>query len=98
MGYVYILKADKFIKFGKTSKSIKDRVKILQTGNPYNIRVIGFYKGDDYSDIERMLHNVFKDENHTAFGEWYVIDKIELHLNFLETEFDFIIDYEMFKK
>lgn len=61
-GFVYILRDDhckKCVKIGKTSGSLENRLRQLQTGNPW-IREYVTLETSRYDDVERFLHNVIK--------------------------------------
>ena len=55
------------IKIGQTSNGIEERVKQLQTGCPYELRVLWAYRGSDYSESD--LHEIFSHER--ISGEWF---------------------------
>jgi len=56
-------------KIGFTKGSIHTRIKSLQTGCPYEIKVVNTYVSDFGLIIERTLHNIFLDKK--TFGEWF---------------------------
>lgn len=47
-------------KIGITTKSVEQRIKQLQTGNPHTISVLRQYKTQNYRKVEKMLHRRFK--------------------------------------
>lgn len=80
---VYLLKItndDKTLyKIGYTSVSIPKRIKELQTGCPYEIKLVDSYRSDYGRKIEKTLHNLYS-HKHT-WGEWFELDSCD--------EFDF---------
>ena len=73
---LYILQSYKTgaIKIG-ISKDVKRRVKSLQTGSPYKLKVILILK--NRADLEKPLHNKLK-KYKTKFGsgEWFSFDSL----------------------
>ena len=73
LGYIYYITSvepDYPVKIGYSStiRGVSDRVKTLQTGNPYNLYTIGWKRGA-YSD-ERDEHERW---NHLRLrGEWFM--------------------------
>lgn len=55
------------IKIGQTNNNIKERISQLQTGCPYELKLLWLYKGDRFTESE--IHEKFKHEN--IRGEWY---------------------------
>jgi len=82
---VYLLRIvndDKSLyKIGFTSESVYDRIRNIQTGCPYEIRLIDTYKSEYSRKIERTLHNMFSHKQ--TFGEWFELDCID-EFNFKE--------------
>jgi hypothetical protein len=70
-GFVYFIAiGDPYIthvKIGFTSKHPASRLKGLQTGCPFKMRLLGFIFGTE--DMERELHDVLKIDR--AEGEWF---------------------------
>lgn len=66
--YVYFLKADKFIKIGKSSGSPHSRINSLQTGCPFPIMLIAFIEGG--LEKESELHKKF--DQYRVHGEWFL--------------------------
>jgi len=73
-GCVYCVECEGFYKFGKTSKSMKNRASSMQTGNPFEIKILWVKRTNDANKYERMLHQQLKD-NHVR-GEWYAIPRV----------------------
>lgn len=66
---VYIVRAlgTDFYKIGYTASSPKVRMQALQTGCPYELKLVAWFAGDE-SD-EAYLHRLFGD--HRVRGEWF---------------------------
>jgi len=78
--YVYLLKAGQYYKIGITSATIEERIRQLQTGNPYKITYVAY--GDVKSqkkaqEIENYLHLDYK--RHRLQGEWFSIPHSEIN-------------------
>ena len=69
-GFVYLLcDGDKF-KIGMTTKKdIQERIKELQTGNPYEIWLRSYYETDNPYKIEKMMHTRYASSN--VKNEWF---------------------------
>lgn len=57
-----------FIKVGRSSR-VKKRLSDLQTGNPYDLLLMGWIESPDDPRLERELHMRFKDLRHRR--EWF---------------------------
>lgn len=62
------------IKIG-VAKDITRRRRALQTGNPLELRLLGWIVSDDDFGLERELHQWF--EHQRARGEWFDIEPVE---------------------
>jgi len=71
--FVYLMRAEGFIKIGVTSRSLRIRASEVQTGCPLPIEDIGFYtfttKQEAY-DMEAKLHSEFS--QYSSHGEWII--------------------------
>jgi len=68
---VYIFQCETFVKVG-ISSDVKKRVKALQPGNPFPIRILRTSRTRSRIKallIERTVHNILSDDHH--FGEWF---------------------------
>lgn len=76
-GIVYILKAGDVFKIGVTSGSLSNRIKELQTGNPYKIVVYEHSDEiEDYYKLESKLHEMF---SHCKLnGEWFRLNNEDI--------------------
>lgn len=66
-------------KIGSTRKSVPKRIESLQTGCPFEIKLVSYHESEFGQLIERSLHNRF--DYKKTFGEWFQLD--------LEEEFNF---------
>ena len=75
MEKVYLINADTTDKYkiGYT-KDVKSRIKSLQTGCPYKLKLIKEVLGD--SEQEKVFHKTWK--SHRKRGEWFEFKKEEL--------------------
>ena len=92
-GFVYIIKAGNYYKIGKTKKSIKNRIKILQTGCPYKMVLVAAYYGNDYSKIEKELHTICSKFGTNIHLEWFRLNDIIDFFKTIEIDYEFGIDY-----
>ncbi len=73
MGNLYVIHAagTSQYKIGITSRSVADRLKALQTGNPVKLEVVRSYHFTDAARVERELHKrlaLFRSN-----GEWFAL-------------------------
>ena len=77
---VYAVRVQEFIKIGFTGRGTDQRMKEMQTGNPYVLELIGCADGS--MEAETAIHRLLKPYN--VRGEWFtdhpdvldVVDKI----------------------
>ena len=77
-GYLYALSAEgqPYIKIGSTSGSPLKRLKTLQTGQPYPLRLCAIAPIEtDVRLIEKYVHAFLKEKRH--YGEWFALDAID---------------------
>lgn len=67
-GYVYLITDEKYVKIG-VAKSVENRIKTLQTGNPKQLRLIKTIHTYNPYKLETDLHNLF--ENKRVNNEWF---------------------------
>jgi hypothetical protein len=67
--FLYFLECGEFVKIG-TTKDIKYRLKELQCGNPYDVRIICFFANKTFRD-EFYIHAKLKEYRHC--GEWFAL-------------------------
>ena len=83
---VYLLKIDtpdsRLYKIGSTRGSINKRIRELQTGCPYEIKLVEKHDSLYGQTIERTLHNLYV--YCKTFGEWFALD-LTFESSFLET-------------
>jgi len=77
MGFVYLIGEidnNGRYKIGSTrGKSVKNRLKQLQTGNSSELYVKEAYETENPFKVEKMLHNHFKTSN--LNGEWFELSE-----------------------
>jgi hypothetical protein len=76
---VYLLKIDtpdkRLYKIGSTRNSISKRIQGLQTGCPFEIKLVDYYESKYGQLVERSLHNRFSYKQ--THGEWFELDLTE---------------------
>jgi hypothetical protein len=72
-GRVYVIGCQVGCKIGWTSKDPRDRVRALQTGNPYPIHLAGSVPGG--LDMEAAAHERFDD--YRMSGEWFDVNPFD---------------------
>lgn len=79
-GFVYLLCDGEKFKIGMTKKKdIQERIKELQTGNPYEIWLRSYYQTNYPLKIEKMMHARHAPSN--VKNEWFDLTPQEV-LNF----------------
>ena len=82
---IYLLKIDtpdkRLYKIGSTRNSILNRIQSLQTGCPYEIKLVEYHESEFGQLIERSLQNRFQYKR--TYGEWFELDLTE-EFNFKE--------------
>jgi hypothetical protein len=81
-GYVYLLTDGEQYKVGVTRGSIWNRIKKLQTGNPYVIQMIDCYETYNPFKIEKILHFRYSDKR--VNNEWFDLNSDDV-TNFKST-------------
>ncbi len=83
---LYFIKCGDYVKIG-TSRSVKDRIDQLQTGNPQEIEVLAVFEEQAFR--EYAIHKTFVHLN--IRGEWFrYTEEIENYLKVLEQrEYEF---------
>lgn len=94
IGNVYIVKAGNYYKIGKTIGSVHNRIKMLQTGCPYKIKLVAIYKGDNFHNIEKELHKVCIQHGSHIHLEWFRLNDMIDFFKTLEIDYDFDIEYK----
>ena len=69
-GYLYIIRMGNFTKYkiGKSYDSF-NRLKQLQTGNPYRLLVLNAFYCDNIDDLEKIVHIQYA--SYRLTGEWF---------------------------
>ena len=73
-GMVYCMESEGFYKIGVTRYGIKKRLQSVQTGNPFEVRILWVKRTNDMGKYERMIHQQLKDSH--VRGEWYAIPRV----------------------
>lgn len=79
MGFVYLINIEKtdLYKIGITRKTVEERMKSLQTGNPLKLVLVDSYKSDKHQKIETIIHRRLKHKKYISEdfenlkGEWF---------------------------
>lgn len=69
---LYVMQCNNFIKIG-VSDNPERRIKDLQTGNPYEIKLLLAIDDYDAYGLENQFHKYFKNIN--SIGEWFEVDE-----------------------
>lgn len=82
---IYLLKIDtpdkRLYKIGSTRNEISKRIQSLQTGCPFEIKLVNYHESQFGQLIERSLQNRF--DYKRTFGEWFELDLTD-EFNFIE--------------
>jgi hypothetical protein len=73
-GMVYCVECEGFYKIGVTSYGIRKRLQSIQTGNPFEVKILWVARTNDIGRYERIIHNQLKENN--VRGEWYDIPRV----------------------
>jgi len=76
MGTVYFVSSGEFVKIGFTTKSMQERIKYLQTGNPHKLEQLHTILNVECS-FEKVLHRLLSGARHRE--EWFKTDQDLLH-------------------
>lgn len=90
MGTIYILESNNFYKIGITT-NLEKRLKTLQVGNPFTIKVITSHRFKRTYLVEQFLHGLLS--RYRKNGEWFDLDteqlvKVEILLHLLSENQD----------
>ena len=78
-GFLYIIKADEYVKIG-IADDIKNRLKQIQGTCPIKLEIINFWKIRNYTYFENLLHKHYK--QYRVHGEWFQLPREEVNLLF----------------
>lgn len=67
---VYAIQCNEFVKIG-IAFDVPKRLKMLQAGCPYALRVVGCYATSDAASVEQALHSRFR--AYQGLGEWFAL-------------------------
>jgi hypothetical protein len=85
MGFVYLINIERtdLYKIGITRKTVEERMKSLQTGNPLTLTLVEKYESKIYQKIETIIHRMLKHKKYipedfdTLKGEWFQLTLFE---------------------
>lgn len=72
---VYVVESAGRYKIGRT-KNFENRLRGLQSSNPYPIQTVHLIFTDLFIDVEAALHNIFEDSREQ--GEWFNLSVREI--------------------
>ena len=73
-GMVYCMESEGFYKIGVTRYGIRKRMQSIQTGNPFEVKLMWVKRTNNMGKYERTIHQQLKDSH--VRGEWYAIPKV----------------------
>ncbi|MDI6727764.1 MAG: GIY-YIG nuclease family protein [Thermodesulfovibrionales bacterium] len=76
-GFLYIIKAGKHVKIG-IADDVKNRLKQIQGTCPIKLEIINFWKTNNNSYYENLLHKQFK--QYRIHGEWFELPEDEINI------------------
>jgi len=73
IGYVYLIHCmgTDYYKFGSSKINPELRLNELQTGCPFELKLISYIYQNDYKEIEKYTHYKFR--RYRIRGEWYIL-------------------------
>lgn len=74
-GFIYIIKADKYVKIG-VADDINYRLRQIQSTCPIRLEIINFWKINNTYHYEKFLHKRYK--QYRVHGEWFALPADEL--------------------
>ena len=79
---IYLINAEgtDLYKIGFTNQNSNNRMKVLQTGCPYKLKLIDVFNGG--LAIEKEIHNTYKKVRKQ--GEWFEFKNIEAVVSFIK--------------
>jgi hypothetical protein len=92
---LYIIRCHKYTKIGIAS-NVKNRLKTLQTGNPYPLELIDSFEFDDPLMVEGLLHRKY--DQAWVQGEWFELsdaqfsELLDICRNFDESKLNLLDD------
>lgn len=74
MAYVYVIgmEGSSLVKIGHTRNAPEDRVKALQSGLPFRLKLLRVYPCEKPLAIERRMHRLLR--AHRETGEWFAVE------------------------
>lgn len=79
--YLYLIKEENddfenLYKIGVTKRSVKNRLKELQTGNPNKLSIVSIFKSKYPYELENSIHRYYSINN--KLNEWFVLEKQDI--------------------
>lgn len=71
---VYCMESEGFYKIGVTRYGIRKRLQSIQTGNPFEVKLLWAKRTNNMGKYERTIHQQLKDSH--VRGEWYAIPRV----------------------
>lgn len=90
MGYVFLLKAGEYFKIEATELSVNERYEQLQDGNPYKMKIIAIYQGENYKDYAEDYIKVLTKWGLHFTNNWFSFEILPSLNQFLKED-NFII-------
>lgn len=78
MAFVYIIQAHQLFKIGLTKKTVKSRIKQLQTGSSVDLKIRVILSTNRPDVLEKKLHGLFASKR--RIGEWFELSTDEQQL------------------
>ena len=89
--YLYAIQCKNYIKFGVSYRP-EERIKELQTGNPYKLSLLLKLEYENHFETEKIIHK-YSHKNH-ELGEWFSVDDdLRNFVKYLKN-----IEYELSKR
>lgn len=95
-GHVYIVQAEDhgLFKIGKTTTGVDERIKALQTGCPYPLRLYNAIPTYFPERLEKLLHTMLKE--YRQAGEWFAVTPTILERVLTSSDMDFKNPWELY--
>jgi len=84
---VYFLRCHDFVKIGWT-KNLRDRMCMLQCGNPYDISLIYYiaaWSKEDAIETERWVHDTLRFQGALHNREWFKIEAVQEFIGWIDS-------------
>ncbi|MBI3879761.1 MAG: GIY-YIG nuclease family protein [Verrucomicrobia bacterium] len=88
---VYLIEGNNFFKIG-IALDVLRRLRSMRTSTPFELTVVKVWKSTRASEVERLLHEKFKD--HRVRGEWFQLPKAKIDELLLVSNLDDLLPPE----